>query len=358
MAERDGNVIYSPYSVAAALALASVGSKGQTFDEIKRGLHLTGDQSAIADQFSTSQTELTKNAGNVQLDVANRLYVKNGYSLNANFEEIAAKKFNSGIESVNFLENVKTAGVINQWVEQKTHDKIKDLIKADTLDGDTRVILVNAIYFKGPWKHQFNKDQTKKEKFWTGQDTSVDVDMMHVKENFKYADLNELDAVAVELPYNNSDISMLVILPKSRTGLKDLEAKLKNTNLADITGKMYTSEVEVSMPKFRCEFEASLVEPLKKVCGAHNSTSVFSSVFKWWLIYIRLQLGFTSMFANADFSNMLTSPEPLTVSDVVHKAFIDVNEEGAEAAAATGMYQILHLFVPCLLSVQFCKAWC
>lgn len=263
-------MIYSPHSMAVAMALASQGAQGVTFDEIRNGLHLSGDQNAVAEQFSKSNIELTKNIGKATLKIANKVYVKEGYELKPAFKEVAVNKFNSEAESVNFVDAVPTAAKINGWVEDKTNSKIKDLIKPDTLDADTRLVLVNAIYFKGNWAHQFDKQLTKKEPFWTSQDKSVDVDMMHIKDDFNYGIIEELDATALELPYNDSDISFLILLPNKRTGLKDLEAKLKNVNLADLTSNMYKSEVAVSLPKFRSEYEMEMTEPLKEVCSAFS----------------------------------------------------------------------------------------
>lgn len=269
MAEKaTGNLIYSPHSIGVALALVSQGAKGITFDEIRNGLHLSGSQSDVAEQFSKSNTALTANIGGAILNIANKVYVKDGYELITAFKEVAVNKFDSEVESVNFVDAVPTAAKINGWVEDKTNSKIKDLIKADALDADTRLVLVNAIYFKGNWQHQFDKQLTKKEPFWTSEDKSVDVDMMHIKNDFKYGIIEELDATALELPYNNSDISLLIVLPRKRTGLKEMESKLKNVNLADLTSNMYKTEVEVSLPKFRSEFEMEMTEPLKEVCSA------------------------------------------------------------------------------------------
>lgn len=253
--------------MAVALALASQGAKGATFEEIRNGLHLSGDQAAVAEQFGTSQTELLKNAGQTTLNIANKVYVKSGYELQPAFSEVAVKKFNSEAESVNFADAAPTAARINGWVEDKTNKKIKDLIKPDSLDEDTRLVLVNAIYFKGNWRHQFKKGNTKKEPFWVSKDKSVDVDMMHLKEDFKYGIFDDLDCTALELPYNDSDVSMVIFLPNKRTGLKDLETKMKNVNLADLTSNMYRSEVEVSLPRFRSEYEIEMKEPLKEVCS-------------------------------------------------------------------------------------------
>lgn len=356
------------------MGLAAQGSQGATFDQIKSTLHMTGNQEAIADQFGASQLELAKNTGKVTLNVANKVYVKNNYELKPAFKEVAEKKFNSEGESVDFADSVPTAAKINGWVETKTNSKIKDLIKPDSLDTDTRLVLVNAIYFKGNWRNQFKEENTYKDKFWTSEDKSIDVDMMHIKADFKFGTFEDLDATALEMPYNDSDISFLVLLPNKRTGLKDLEAKLKTINLADLTSNMYKSEVEVSLPKFRSEYEIELTEPLKEVCMTFTSlcrpdpdSTEFTNIFNIhhippprkfnWLIEIchRFQLGLKKIFEDADFSNMLTSPEPLQVSSIVHKAFIEVNEQGAEAAAATGMFDSMS--IACLCRFYLDTGW-
>lgn len=273
-------MIYSPYSISVALGLAAQGAQGATFEQIKSTLHLSGDQAAIAEQFGASQQELTKNTGAVSLNVANKVYVKNNYELKPAFKEVAEKKFNSEGESVNFADSVPTAAKINGWVETKTNSKIKDLIKADSLDSDTRLVLVNAIYFKGNWRHQFKEENTFKDKFWTSEDKSIDVDMMHLKADLKFGIFEELDATALELPYNDSDISFLVLLPNKRTGLKDLELKLKTINFDDLTSNMYKSDVEVSLPKFRSEYEIELTEPLKQVCMAFTMFHVWTRSYR------------------------------------------------------------------------------
>lgn len=260
--------------MAVALGCAAQGAKGATFDEIKNGLHLSGDQNAIAEQFSTSHTELTKNVGKAILNVANKVYVKSGYELKPAFKEVAVKKFSSETQSLNFADAVPSAAAINNWVEDKTNKKIKDLIKPDSLDADTRLVLVNAIYFKGNWEHKFKVENTKKEPFWTSENKSVEVEMMHIKGDFKYGTFNDLDATALEMKYNDSDISFLILLPNKRTGLKELEAALTHTNITHITNHMYTSDVEVALPKFRVEYEVEMTEPLKKVCSAFALYSV------------------------------------------------------------------------------------
>lgn len=188
-----------------------------------------------------------------------------GFSVKPTFQDIAAKSFNSEAQSLDFAQNTKSAETINGWVEDNTNKKIKDLIKADSLDGLTRMVLVNAIYFKGTWKHQFDKEQTFKAPFFLNDVDSVDVDFMRIKKHFNYGVFEELDATALEMPYKDSDITMMIILPNKRTGLSALESKLGTIDFNELSKNMYDSEVNVEIPKFKIEFDIKLNEPLKKV---------------------------------------------------------------------------------------------
>ncbi|XP_055708014.1 serine protease inhibitor 42Dd-like isoform X8 [Phlebotomus papatasi] len=310
VAEKGGNVIISPFSVQSALSLAFMGATGDTAREMSTTMgYENPDRNAIADNFATL---LSTYKDSPLLKIANKIYVQNKYNVKAQFSEIATKKFNSEAQPLNFADNVNSAKTINTWVEDRTNNKIKDLIPADALNEDTRMVLVNAIYFKGLWENKFKVENTKKMPFWTTKDNSVDVDMMHTKADFKYGVFDDLKAVALEMPYKDSDLSMLIILPNERDGLADLEKALGNRDLSDITKNMYKTEVIVDIPKFKIEYEIELKTVLSK-------------------------MGMARMFSDAaEFGDLLEENDPLKVSKVIHKAFIDVNEEGAEAAAATG----------------------
>lgn len=199
------------------------------------------------------------------VSIANKVYLMNGYEAKPQFNEIATRDFDSETESVNFAESAVAAKNINGWVEQKTKDKIKDLIDPSMLDGLTRMVLVNAIYFKGNWAKQFNKERTEKADFWTSETEKKQVDMMYVKDHFRYANVPELDATAIELPYANSSLVMMVILPNEKTGLSKVETGLANLDLNEISKKMSKVEVNVYMPKFKVEYDLSLKKPLTKV---------------------------------------------------------------------------------------------
>ncbi|XP_018788503.1 PREDICTED: serine protease inhibitor 42Dd-like isoform X4 [Bactrocera latifrons] len=306
------NIIYSPFSIQTCVGMARIGAVGETAAELDRALGLpSNDVAAIADTF---HNVLVTYKDSPILKVANKIFVMQGYSIKKEFNEIATTKFYSSADSINFADSANAANTINKWVESKTNNLIKNLIVPDAVNSDTRMVLVNAIHFKGEWKYQFPKSATRDDDFYLNEVDSVRVPMMNLKESFGYGVISELDATVLEMPYKDSDLSMLVILPNLRTGLASLQEKLKNFNLSDITRYLINTKVIVKMPKFKAEYNIELNDAL-------------------------INLGMARMFSNdAEFSNMLDSTEPLQVSKVVHKAFIEVNEEGTEAAAATAIF--------------------
>ncbi|XP_055298180.1 serine protease inhibitor 42Dd-like isoform X2 [Sitodiplosis mosellana] len=306
-----GNIIISPLSVASALALLSQASNGKTYDQLVKGLNLSDDKTTTANQCHEYYEMLLRNAGNAELSIANQIYVNRGYEIKPEFRDVATTKFMSAVGSLNFGDSVSAAKKINHFVDEKTKGKIKDIIAPNAISSNTRAMLVNAIYFKGQWENQFNKALTKQEPFFTTSSESVLVDFMHNKGRFNYTTLNDLDATAIAMKYANSSFSFVIVLPNSRTGLSALESKLKNYDLSRITHQMCTRKVKVTIPKFKTEFEINLNAALQRI-------------------------GITEMFtSSADLTGLLVSDEPLQISDVLHKAFIEVNEEGSEAAGAT-----------------------
>lgn len=233
------------------------------------------DKAAAANQFQQYYGLLEKSVGKSTLSIANQIYVKTGFQLNKNFQEVAVNNFFSGIDALDFAKNVESAKAINQFVEEKTREKIKDLIKPNMLNADTRVVLVNAIYFKGDWEHQFKKENTREGDFYISETETVPVNFMHSKKRFNYGVFDDLDATALEMKYANSNFSFVIVLPNSRTGLSALESKLKTFDLAKISEKMYSQEVQVTIPKFKVEFEINLNDALKKVRYKHLTTTDF-----------------------------------------------------------------------------------
>lgn len=310
------SVVMSPLSAEIALALLSLGSGGDSLKELNTALYLPNQEFTKNSFKGAMETLNSLTKEGVTLSIANKLYVKDGpaYKLKEAYKADAIQVFKSDIQNLNFNENVKSAATINKWVEEKTHDKIKDLVSADSINGDTRLVLVNAIYFKGDWEKKFSPEATFKQDFFTSKTKSVQVDMMHKTAKFRYGELSDWNAKVLELPYKGGDLSMVIILPNEIEGLPDLEKKLadKNVNsVQKIESVLHEVEVEVSLPKFRIETTMDLKKYLPK-------------------------MGIKSIFTgSADLSGLLENNEPLFVSEAIQKAFIEVNEEGAEAAAAT-----------------------
>lgn len=259
------NVIISPFSIANSLALLSQATDDSTFDELKKGLHLNNDKATIANQFTDLYMQLQNGAGSSIFFIANQVYVQQGYSIKKNFQEVAIQKFSSGIESIDFGKKNEAAAQINQLVKEKTNNKITDLIKPDMLGADSRVVLINAIYFKGDWERKFNEQFTSKDDFYISETEKVKVDFMYISNSFNYAFLDDLEASALELKYANSNFSFVIVRPNSRTGLSALETKLNNYNLTAITKQMEYDEIDIWIPKFKAEYEVKLNDALKNV---------------------------------------------------------------------------------------------
>lgn len=260
-----GNVFISPLSAATALTLLSQGANGKTYDELRIGLHLTDDKATTAAHFHEYYNLLEKCVGQSTLSIANQVYVQQGYKINPNVQEVAVKMFSSDIQELDFVESNKSAATINMFVEKKTNGKIHELIKPNMLNVLTRLVLVNAIYFKGTWEYQFDKKNTKTNSFFVNESDEVPMDFMFTKQSFYYATLSDLNADALEMKYANSNLSFIIVLPHSRTGLSTLKTKLKSYDLGKITAQMFEEQVELTIPKFKTEFEIDLKEVLEKV---------------------------------------------------------------------------------------------
>lgn len=264
----------SPFSVQTAVSLAFMGANGDTAQEMANVMHYGSvARTEVADSFSNLFTSVESSP---HLKIANKIYVHKDYAVKGEFNDIAVKKFRSEAQNLDFAENKAAAKTINTWVEDKTNNRIKDLISADSLDSLTRMVLVNAIYFKGFWENKFDPANTTPRPFYTSETESVDVDTMTVKKKFMYGVFDELDATALEMPYENSSLSMLILLPNKKDGLAEMESKLNTVVLADLTKRMNKEEVTVYLPKFKIEYEIDLKDVLTSVSAKFAGLKVIS----------------------------------------------------------------------------------
>jgi serine protease inhibitor len=318
----QGNLSFSPYSISTALAMTYAGARGETEQQMSRALRFTVGQEQLHPTFAVLQARLqaVQDKGQIRLGVANSLWPQAGYPRLQAFLALAKQYYGVLITPVNYITAHEQARLeINAWVEQKTENKIQELIQAGVLTTLTRLVLVNAIYFKGDWLSQFDKRFTEEAAFWLTSSDSVMVPMMTQTGEFGYAEDGDLQIL--ELPYAGEDLSMIALLPWAVDGLAQLENALTVERLDRWLGGLLKREVRVSLPRFRLTSEQRLDEPL-------------------------IAMGMSDAFdeLNANFSGMdgrKSREEGLFVSAVIHQAFVEVNEEGTEATAATAVVMTL-----------------
>jgi len=324
--QREGNLFFSPYSISTALAMTYAGARGQTDTQMAKVLHFptvpsetvlvknTFARTRFHSAFGTIVKDLNTRGekGGYELTVANALWGQKGYGFLEEFLQLVKANYDGQLNEVDFMRAAESARkTINAWVEKKTNNKIKDLIGRGALDKMTRLVLTNAIYFKGNWERQFKKDRTKDAPFTLLSGEKVDVPMMNQKAEFKYMETEDFQAL--ELPYVDNELSTIILLPKEFDGLPEFEKELTTENLSRWLGKLRKREVIVSVPKFKMTSQFGLASVLKSM----GMTDAFSP-------------------GSADFSGM-NGKRDLFISAVIHKAYVDVNEEGTEAAAATAV---------------------
>ncbi|MGM0496585.1 MAG: serpin family protein [Bacteroidota bacterium] len=308
----DENVFFSPYSISSALAMTYNGARKTTKKEMADVMNFNENEEVLSKSFSELNNHITNlSSEKIQLDIANSIWGQQDYGFEKRFLELNNKYYGAGVKEVNFKENYKSIRKdINKWVEDKTQEKIKDLIKKNMLDPMTKMVLVNAIYFNGKWQFPFEEEDTYEDKFFIYSECETKVDFMHREVSLKYHE-DDL-AQIVEIPYSGDSLSMMVVLPKERYGMEQLEDHLDEELYESYQKSMVKKKVKLTLPKFKITAGYELNDPLKN-------------------------LGMESAFnSNADFSGM-TGKKDLYISNVVHESFVEVNEEGTEAAAATGV---------------------
>lgn len=317
LAEQEGNLFFSPYSISTALAMTYAGARGNTEKQMADVLHFTLGQDQLHPGFHALVRDLESKAnrnGN-ELSVANALWGQKGEGFLEEFLELTNKYYGAGFREVDFIHATEEARqTINAWVEEETRDKIKDLVPPGAVDNTTVLVLTNAIYFLGKWAVEFDQERTKDAPFTLLSGEKTDVPMMNRKGDFRYMEDGTLQIL--ELPYSGDDVSMLVLLPREIGGLPALERILTDEKLKQWTSKLAKTEVIVSVPKYKmtCKFE------LRDVLTAMGMVEPFTG--------------------KADFSGMNGNREDLFIGKVLHKAFVDVSEKGTEAAAATAVVML------------------
>jgi serpin B len=312
---QEGNLFFSPYSLSTALAMTYAGARGRTAKQMTATLRFPFGQEELHPAFASLIQELQGGEPRAyQLAVANALWGQQGHGFLAAFLELTQRCYGGGLRELDFVGATEAARIaINTWVERQTGDRIKDLLKPGILDSTTRLVLTNAIYFKGSWAAPFSETATREEPFFIADDRTATVPMMGRTGLMMY--LQERHFQALELPYAGGDLSMIVLLPREADGLPAFEETLTVSNLTEWVSKLDAEEVAVHLPRFRVTEELFL----KPVLSAMGMPLAFDA-------------------EHADFSGMDDGKGPgLYIAAVVHKAFVEVNEEGTEAAAATGV---------------------
>ncbi|MCK5719248.1 MAG: serpin family protein [Thiomargarita sp.] len=319
--DRQANLFFSPYSISTTLAMLYVGAKENTETQIAKVLHFPTDKTELNISFHALKNEIDN--AKIKLTQANALWMQKKYPFLSSFKATIEKYYKAELQQANFEQDYLTIHQnINQWVATKTAGKITDLIKQGLITANTRLVLLNAIYFKGNWQHQFDKEKTQDKTFWLTETNQIKVPTMNQKNYFNYMNNGEIEIL--ELPYKldnvdkesmrnfrRNELSMFILLPKSRTGLAKLEKSLTTTVLNRWLAQLKGQKVLAFLPRFKFKSKFDLSKTLEK-------------------------MGISDAFDEnkANFFDMNKQSE-LYLSSVVHQAFIETNETGTEAAAAT-----------------------
>lgn len=316
--ETDGNLFYSPYSISLALTITYAGARGETEQQMADTLCFVLPQDRLHPAFNSLDIELSrrgegakgKDEKGFRLNIVNAIWGQKNYKFLSEFLDVLAENYGAGLRILDFASAPEESRItINNWVSDQTEGRIEDLIPQGLIDSLTRLVLTNAIYFNAAWQEPFNEDATYDGTFYLLNGDEITVPMMRQTESFGYGEGDGYQAV--ELPYDGREISMVILLPTAGY-FASFEDLLDAQRLDEIIGRLEYREVALTMPKFEFDSEFSLGETL----AAMGMPVAFSG--------------------GANFSGM-TGNRELFIADVVHKAFVSVDEAGTEAAAATAV---------------------
>ena len=316
--EGNGNLFYSPYSISLALAMTYAGARGETEQQMANTLHFTLPQDRLHPAFNALDLELASRGegaegqdGGFRLNIVNSIWGQTGYSFLPQFLDVLAESYGAALRLLDFVKAPEESrGIINDWVSDETEGTIEDLLPPDSITSDTVLVLTNAIYFNAAWSHPFDEELTRDGTFNLLDGGQVTVSMMEQTEFFGYAQGEGYQAV--ELPYDGEDLSMVILLPAAGR-FEGFASALDAQRVASILKDTNPQEVHLTMPKFTYESGFRLKETL----AAMGMPDAF-------------------LYGVADFSGM-DGTRILFIDDVIHKAFVSVDEAGTEAAAATAV---------------------
>ena len=305
------NVFFSPYSISSALEMTYEGARGKTASEMQSVFHFNPDPNIRIPSFAKLYSQINPQNASYQLSTANALWAQKDYPFDPNYTKIIETYYGGKTMNLDFVSDVEgSRKTINNWVSSKTNNKIPELFAQGTLDQFTRLVLTNAVYFKGKWSDPFDKLNTQQKNFTTGGGVKTSASMMRKQRNFEYAENTNYQAIS--LPYENNDLSMVIILPKTGK-MSETENNLSLAEFSKINKSLSSKLVDVSLPKLKFDTSYNMNDTL----SAMGMPTAFKS-------------------NSADFSGM-DGTRSLYIGIVIHKAYVDVNEEGTEAAAATGV---------------------
>jgi len=310
--EQDKNQIISPVSVALALALLENGADGQIRKQLQQQLTENGATDEVLSVYRALEKNLDIHDQNTRLQIANSIFHDKQVQLKQDYQQSTQECLEAKVQEEDFKSQLEQARQqINKYISDKTQNKIPELFKRDALKQDTQIVLANAVYMKAAWQRAFSKQQTKQGKFYRRgqQQDPQDVPFMQAEGEYRHSQDDKLQVV--QLNYEKAQLSMYVLLPKQRDGLKDLEQRLTGDRLREIQRNLQNRKVQIQLPRFSTRSPQDLTKALSK-------------------------MGLSNLFTSqADLSRL--SDQKLKVSEIIHEAYINVDENGTEAAAATGV---------------------